>query len=258
MSQQQPKVIACPACGNVNAYTADECIKCGLALEPIREALAKAGDTVAADIPTGLSQPPKSREPAPPLPELPPRSTGANLGNYVDGRQILIRGMGDRAEEVAARFFKQLAERGIQDVTLSFGNLITPVEGGKTDTREYYFAERDLGKQAVATTAIRIAPIGTDLFVEWRHYELPPITGDVNWIIFVFLLIFYIVPALIYYYWVKNMARAFNLIGFQSQDSAAFQLAVRAALEEAIDLAGISKSLIQRMSKEEGQDKRLI
>ena len=57
---------------------------------------------------------------------------------------------------------------------------------------------------------------------------------------------------------VKNKRRADSLLGFQSQDSIALQLAVRAALEEAIDLAGISKSLIQQMSTEPGKERRVI
>ena len=52
--------------------------------------------------------------------------------------------------------------------------------------------------------------------------------------------------------------RKLALEGFQFQDSQTFQLSVRATLEEAIDLAGISKTLIQSVSKEDGKDRRLI
>lgn len=56
----------------------------------------------------------------------------------------------------------------------------------------------------------------------------------------------------------KTKYRKGALEGFQYQDSNAFQLAVRATLEEAIDQAGIEKALIQPLSKEEGKERRLI
>jgi len=255
MSEKERKALVCPSCGNINAYTADECLKCGLALGPVRELLAEAGVPGAEEV---IIAPAKPKEPVPPMPELPTRPTVEEIGQYVDSWHFLIRGMGDRGEEIAARFFKQLAERGIEGLRLNLGKLIIDVGGGKQDSRNYYFVERDLGEEAVAMMAVRIAPMGTDLFVEWRHYILPPIVGgDINWAVFVFLCMFGIVPAIVYW-WVKQKTRATSLIGFQRQDSTAFQLAVRAALEEAIDLAGISKALIQELPKEEGKEHRVI
>jgi hypothetical protein len=56
----------------------------------------------------------------------------------------------------------------------------------------------------------------------------------------------------------RKKSRKVSLEGFQSQDSTAFQLAVRAALEEAIDLAGISKALIQELPTEKSKERRVI
>jgi hypothetical protein len=271
MSEQQLKTMACPSCGNINPFTADECIKCGLALGPIREAMVEAGALEGAEV---ISEPAKPKEPPPPMPELPARPTTEEMGDYVDSWRFLIRGMGDRAEEIAARFFKQLAERGIEGLKLSIGRLIIQLEGGKTDSRGYYFAERDLGKSALATMAVRIAPLGTDLFVEWRHYTTPPLGAFHSgyfWAItiaagvlgaitgsgegFAIVLFGGLILAVVVAY---GKARKPSLEGFQSQDSTAFQLAVRAALEEAIDLAGISKALIQELPKEEGEGRRVI
>lgn len=254
---QQPKTITCPSCGNVNPFVADECIKCGLALGPIRDAMASSGATRP---PETVATPPQPEEPAPSLPQLQSRPTRQDIGQYVDSWRFLIRGMGDRAEEIAARFFKQLEQRSIEGLTLSIGKLIIDLEDGRQDSRDYYFAERNLGEDAKAIMAVRIAPTGTDLFLEWRHYNLPPLRErKFNWFIGCFLALFYVVPALIYYAWVKSgKDRASTLEGFQSQDSTAFQLAVRAALEEAIDLAGISKALIQELPKDEGKERRLI
>ena len=178
MSQEQPKTIVCPSCGNINPYTADKCLKCGLDLGPVRESLAKAGAPEAEEVTTA---PAKPKEPAPPMPELPVRPTTEEIGQYVDSWRFLIRGMGDRAEEIAARFFKQLAERGIEGLKLSVGKLIVGDE-----SRDYYFAKRDLGEGAVATMAVRIAQMGTDLFVEWRHYvSTPRRIGCFSWFLLI-------------------------------------------------------------------------
>jgi len=96
MSDEQQKTLVCPACGNINNYAADVCLKCGLYLEPIREALAKAG----------LPAPFSPREPAPEIPELPIKERKEDIGQFVDGRLLLIRGMADRRDNVVAFFFQ--------------------------------------------------------------------------------------------------------------------------------------------------------
>lgn len=52
-----PKTITCPSCGNVNSYSSNECIKCSLDLNLIKEALVKAGKVEAADIRSSPSKP---------------------------------------------------------------------------------------------------------------------------------------------------------------------------------------------------------
>jgi nitroreductase len=268
MSQQSPRTITCPRCGNINAYDAANCLRCELALAPVRELLAQAADSPSAAQPTeaGLAAPASSepREAAPPLPELQARPTTESIGTYMDSWRFLIRGMGDRANEIAARFFKQLGGRGIEGLKLSIGKL-TIVGDPSRESRDYYFAERDLGKGAKATMAIRIAPVGTDLFVEWRHYVTPSKGfGLLSLTVLAILAIFtYFFGLLLLLYprfrqWVTQLDSSATLNGFQEQDSTALQLAVRAALEEAIDLAGISKALIQPLSKEDGKDSRRV
>jgi hypothetical protein len=229
-------------------------------------------------------------KPIPSLPKLAARPTTEKLGHFVDSWRFLIRGMGDRAEEIAARFFKQLDGRGIEGLGLYTGQVLIEIGGGRRDSRQYYFAERDLGNSALVTMAVRIAPTGKDLFVEWRHYTTPP-KGAFSEGTFMGIsalgVIIGIVLSLVYYNpftvgsrspglaWclclvpiviaviigataAAGKARKPSLEGFQSQDSTAFQMSVRAALEEAIDLAGISKALIQELPKEDGEGRRLI
>lgn len=294
----QAKIITCPRCGNTNAFDADQCLKCGMALGPVRQLLAKEAlgiDASGKFAGTERAAPEREKEPPPPLPDLPPRQKRELIGTLVDSERFLIRGMGDRAAEIAARFFGQLNARNISGLQLGSGQLSINTDG-KADSRVYYFAERDLGHQARAIMAVQIAPIGTDLFVEWRHYAVPPL-GAFHWGIFLgvggigaFIMVMTLgcfmtfavtglskvaidsssilgigfnllcfgtlgVGTLIA--WGK--ARKGSLQGFQFQDNTAFQLAVRAALEEAIDLAGISKALIQHYPKDdEKKPNRLI
>jgi len=238
MPEQERKTLVCPSCGNINPYTADVCLKCGLSLGPIREALAKAGTPA----------PPKPKEPVPEIPKLPIKERKedmdpleADMGQLVDGRLLLIRRMAEKRDDVVAFFFKQLASREIPDVDLSEGHLVIDRR-----ERDYIFIERYLGEpiklnvllqkaqkdrlkgtdwhRAKATMAVRIFPSGKDLMVEWRHY----VRTSWGW-----------------------LGRTGRLEGFQQQDSDALQLAIRASLEEAIDLVGISKELVQEVSKEQ-------
>lgn len=186
-----------------------------------------------------------------------------DLGYYVAGQIDLVRGMGDRAEQVRELFFQQSERRGITGA--SYRSAVLSVDDQK---RDYLFAERDLGKKAKATMGVRIANIGTDLYIEWRFYILPPIRFDVMGfikLIGVILILTYIIGGtlsmavgvffgsllavllMIAAVWGSYRAaantREERLIGFQDQDAMSFRLAISAAIEEAIDLAGIAKEL---------------
>jgi len=275
MSEQERKTIVCPSCGNTNVYTADECLKCGLALGLIREALEKAGAPPPVEAPV-ISAHPKPKEPVPKMPELPAKGVAQDIGQHVDSWRFLLRGMADKAEEIAAFFLKQLDERKVEGLSLSQGKLIV----GK-ESRDYYFAERDLGHGAAATMAVRIASVGTDAFVEWRHYALPSRAFDFG--CFLMISAIAVIVGIFVGFWIAVTSGGgpaifvmISVVGlvlaasyasggsvepftsFQSQDSTALQLAVRAALEEAIDLAGISKALIQELPKGEGKERRVI
>jgi hypothetical protein len=283
--QEQRDNIVCPSCGNVNPFMAEKCLKCALPLAAIREALSNTKGTEGRSSARQTTEPAK---PVPALPELTERPPEEPEWHFVASNRFLVRGIGDRATEIAARLFDQIVERQIKDVKLSHGKLIVEIGQGKTDSRDYYFIERDLGEEAVATMAVHIAAQGKDLFVEWRHYETPPthmvfgcgpflLALTLTWGILIligdtvarrsssggvvegltFLLIgviFSIVAGLS----LKDKQRRHDLIGFQSQDSSALQLAVRDALSAAIDQAGIAKSLIQPLSDRHEPQQRVI
>jgi hypothetical protein len=184
--------------------------------------------------------------------------TTSDLGYLYAGRLTLIRGMANRVAQVRRLFFQQSEARGISGASYSPGQLMV-----ENQTRDYQFAERDLGSSAKATIGVRIADIGTDLYVEWRHYVLPP--KEFNVVAFLVIgagvslgscglvaamanstgagAIIGILAGLGVGAWVASNSRAITLKGFQTQDSDAFQLAIRAAVDEAIDLAGITKEL---------------
>jgi hypothetical protein len=244
------------------------------------------GKTNVAAPPETMPVPAKPKEPVPTMPQLETRPAEEKIGNYAGSWRFLIRGMGDRSQQVAAFFFKQLANRGIEGLKLSTGKLIIELDGGKRDSRDYYFAERDLGQSALATMAVRIAPVGSDLFVEWRGSTTPPlgafhwgyfwgiviavgllgyisgaigfVIGLTNSVVAVWCFSLMIVACILGTVLASGKARKLSLEGFQFQENTAFQLAARAALEEAIDLAGISKALIQDLSNEKDTSRRVI
>jgi hypothetical protein len=196
------------------------------------------------------------------------------------------------------------------------GKLVIQLEGERTDSRDYYFVERDLGDGAVATMAVRIAPNGADLFVEWRHHTIPPwrsesqgsllgeggcmffgivviasafallaglvsivimigafATGEIrtnsstdrdNLVsIFGWMIVLTVAGGFILYQSVKHLrtqrqVRSSSLEGFQGQESTAFQLSIRSALEQAIHDAGIADSLLRGLDGPRDANEPLI
>ncbi len=269
--EQLPETIGCPYCGNVNPFMQENCMKCGKPLGPIRAAMGvdqkpeeSQDPKTEPKVPQVSKDPPKNIAPIPLLPEFKPVPENGTLGLFFGSRVVLIRGMGARREELAARFFKQLLDRNIEGVELFDGSISIRTDSGKEDRRDFYFIEKGLGSEAISTMAVRFSPSGSDLYIEWRNYAVPSTVprkfdkflgcvgvlfyglGVLYWIYYVFAKIF------------SPNVRNTELEGFQLQDNQAFQLSVRAALEEAIDLAGISKSFIQNMSDEGNKDKRVI
>ena len=292
MPDQPPQTITCPVCANVNPWSQELCLRaeCHFDLRPIKHQIM---GSAPAGNPPAPPTPPQPSEPAPPLPELPERGKDEPIAKLEASRRFLIPGLGDRADEIAARFFKRVGERGIDGVKLSVGKLVINLAEERTDSRDYYFVERDLGESALATMAVRTAPNGTDLFVEWRHYTTPSwrkvtfVRGDgcvfVGFLTVVsvaaaggglsfatsgsqlagqgvpFVLVGGLVLAgCIKLLTMKTWERYFGLVGFQGQESTAFQLSIRAALAEAIDDAGIDRSLLRGLDGRGGPNEPLI
>lgn len=204
------------------------------------------------------------------------RANISDLGYYFNGQVDFVRGMGDRAEQVQNLFFQQSEKRGIPGTSYTRGFL--SMDG---QIRDYLFAERDLGNEAKSTIAVRIASIGPDLYVEWHHYVRPPtqiswgcvilLTGLILIVAFYMvmlpfdlvrntggpydnivaiigsLIVLWIVVLFVKATWKKileiSKIQLNSLSGFQTQDSVAFYFAIQAAIEEALDLAGIAKEL---------------
>lgn len=245
MAQQLPKTIACPVCANKNPYTQDECLGCGLDLRPIRQALEGGG----------AGQPSQPKQPPPPMPSLPSAGKKERLGELTDGHLLLVRGMADRRADVIAYFFGRLKERQIPDLVLSDGYLLIDRQ-----QRDYFFVQKFLSApttwasmnkdpnglaRALATVCVRLAASGSDLMVEWRHFQRTEATFGA--FMRGFTAGFFTLGASLL---VDHSGRQLRLKGFEEQDSMALKLAVQASLEEAIDLAGIPKTLIQDVPEE--------
>jgi hypothetical protein len=276
---QLPETIGCPYCGNVNPYLQENCVKCKKPLGPIRAAMDSATEV---EQPKQTQTSPTAIEPPPPMPSLPKGSV--NDYKNIDRNSFLIRNAGDRGIEIAARFFKRLNEKNLEKVSFSTGVLGVDIGSGKRETRDYYFVRKDIDAYTFLLMAVRIASSGPDLYVEWRnlYYRKPPY----NWLWWIILIVGVLLMAAVglangseslneeisgWLYGISLLAFTVGfgggmiyhqsytnkkkLIGFQIQENEIFQLSVRATLEEAIDLAGISKSMIQR---DLGKDDRVI
>lgn len=144
--------------------------------------------------------------------------------------------------------------------------------------------------------AVRIAPNGRDLFVEWRQFvtpseaDLPLVTSDTVWIdkngnpvsgrgcvgivavttgvvtvialgsgsVGVMLIAAVVCAACIWLFFAKKRGRRESLEGFQEQEAVAFQFSIRDALQEAIDDAGIAHSLLRGLDGPSGPNEPLI
>lgn len=281
----------CVYCGKQHPDDATFCPLTGKPIDRATWVRDAAGDDRAAsdggERASALASPEpatRTRGPVPQLPELPKRVDDMPRATYVDSARFLIRGMGNRADEIAARFFNRLTDRGIDGLKLSVGQLVAKLEGERLDSRAYYFVERNLADAVQAGVAVRIAPVGTDLFVEWRHYVILRVNQSFNfeagWAVGATVFLGFGMVLLVS---LKDFGAAFwidllvavvlamlsggmwfpirterPLEGFQAQDSTALQLSVRAALEEAIDLAGISKELFQELREDDDKNRRVI
>jgi hypothetical protein len=263
---QQSKTITCPVCSNVNPYAQSECIKCGQPLGRIREAI-EGRSSQQVDQPSTLTASKSEAVEAPVSTPValwkgggPIRRAGpwGDVGYLYAGKLTLVRGMGDQITQVRNLFLRQSEARGISGASYEPGQLEVD-----NQSRDYIFADRDLGSSAKATVAVRIDKIGTDLYIDWRHYVVPPREFNVGVFIVLFFLLLLpscgvsaaltsdigggftlgLIIAGIVAGLLASLYRAADLKGFQRQDSDGFQLAIRAAIDEAVDFAGISKDL---------------
>jgi hypothetical protein len=122
----QDQTISCPKCRNINPWSAERCLnpECVLPLGPIRALLGEQPGVDGSSKPdssAASSKPAEAKkpiEPPPPLPELPERGEKPPSAKPVAADQFLVVGIGDRADEIRARFFKRLADAGIDGLKL--------------------------------------------------------------------------------------------------------------------------------------------
>lgn len=248
---QSPDTIVCPFCGNVNPFTQENCIKCKKPLGAIREAMGFTGSRID-DQQEPVVPPiiPVNTEPPPQLPDIPEKYLGKRM-SLLTRRSLLIRSAGDRGDEIVGRFFKRLNDKNVTGISISRGVLSDDTGAHEDEYKEYFFIDKDIDKRTYASMAIHVAPVGTDLYVEWLnyYYKKPKLYAWWWWIIIPFW------GGLVYsmFYDPDRMIDSYEL-----QENDMFQLSIRATLEEAIDLSGISKALIQSTSAEGSKDQRVI
>ncbi len=180
-----------------------------------------------------------------------------NIGEYQAGWRALIEGMADRTNDVKNSFLQLVKEHNIPEIKHAAVRATEQPIGEMIQSREYYVVEKLYSNGAKSTLAVRIAPFGKDMYVEWLHYEL----GVLNWpliaiaglggciLTFGFLLILFI-PLFIVAVAAGYIRR--DLTHFEKQDSWATRAVVDTCLRSAIDHSGISKELIREVPGGQG------
>lgn len=188
-----------------------------------------------------------------------------NIGDYQTGWMALIEGMADKASLVTERFLELLKENRVPDIKHAAVRATEKPPGEMIQSRDYYVVERSYPNGAKCTLAVRIAPFGKNLYVEWLHYEL----GVLNWslilgvgclgtiVTFGMALVVFI-PVYIWALAQGHLRR--DMTHFERQDSWALRAVVDTCLRAAIDQAGISKELVREVPQgfEAAGGRRLI
>ena len=174
------------------------------------------------------------------------------IGDYQAGWRALIEGMSDKADEVTANFLRLVEERNVPDVKHATARMTENVVGEPVQAREYYVIERPYKNGAKCTLAVRAAPYGNDLYVEWLHYELGVVNtalilgvGCLGTIVTFGIGLLLFVPLYLWALAEGHLRR--DMTHFEKQDSWALRAVVDACLRQAIDQAGIAKELVREV-----------
>jgi hypothetical protein len=176
------------------------------------------------------------------------------VGDYQGGWRALVDGMADKTADVRIRFLQALKEHNAPDVVHASVKAIERVTGESAQTRDYFVVERSYKNGGKCTLAVRIAPYGKDLYVEWLRYELGvlnwPLIGTVGCLGTIVTFGIGLIVFIPLYLWAVaqgNLRR--DLTHFERQDSFALGAVVDSSLRQAIDQAGIEKSLVHEISE---------
>lgn len=185
------------------------------------------------------------------------------IGDYQAGWRALIEGMADKEDEVAAKFLELTKEHDFPDIRHATAKLTEKVIGEQIQSRDYYVIEKPYPNGGKSTLAVRAAPYGKDLYVEWLQYEL----GIINWPLIIIagvvgtaatcgigLLLF--VPGFAWAVLAGYLRR--DLTHFEKQDSWALRAGVDTCLKQAIDRVGISKELVHEIPEGQTITKRRL
>jgi len=308
---QLPETIACPYCGNINPFLQENCMKCKKPLGPIRAAMQSGTGSEQPGKTQTLPNPIEPAPPMPDLPKVTIekikylgrksfliRGMGdKNIEiasrffkrlNEKDLKNILLSvgelnvDVGSNQKESREYYFVR------KDLELNIKGTKAHKVGQEAVKNPNFFynlffittiveylnrlIERFKERYTYLLMAIRIAPVGPDLYVEWRHYYYRKTSyeqwgwwlGLIGWIIapfvtdgggIAFMMLLGFVGLAGGIIGVSKYSENKVLKGFQLQENEMFQLSVRATLEEAIDLAGIPKSLIQNNSMDENKER---
>lgn len=251
--------LTCPSCGNINPSTVDSCLKCGLNLVQIKEALVKAGVLAAVEGNTKTENKkiftPRS---------LPHKDESEDLGDEVATDILYFPGKYEEKEDAISAFISELESHQIPNIEISSGELVIEKQARQCVFAQIYLESQDskiLGvtksdkQRARSTIAVRIDTSGKDLIIEWRNFLRKSVTvGGFA----AAATAAYLTGGLSLLAKQGRSGRALSLKGFENPDNDVFAVTVFTALKDAIDDIGLNMDLAKRAAVVPEKKKRLI
>ena len=251
--------LTCPSCGNINPNSVDTCLKCGLNLIPIKDALVKAGVLAASD---GDIQKKEKKVFSPR--KLPKKDESEDLGHEIATDILYFPGKYEERENLISAFVSEIESHQIPNIEISFGQLVVEKQARNCVFAQIFIENKDSkimgftkkeNQLARSTIAVRIDASGKDLILEYRNFLRTSVTGGA------------IVGTVAAAYFTAGIsllakqgreARALSLKGYENPDNDVFAMTVFTALKDAIADIGLNIDLAKKPDVMPEKKRRII
>lgn len=251
--------LTCPSCGNINPNTVNTCLKCGLNLVPIKEALIKAGVLAAVE---GETKTEIKKKFTPRI--LPKKDESEDLGAEVATDILYFPGKFEEKENLISAFVSEIESHQIPNIEISYGELVIEKQARNCVFAQIFVESQDskiMGitkndkQRARSTIAVRIDASGKDLILEWRNFLRKSVTvGGIA----AAATAAYFTAGISLLAKQGRSGRALSLKGYENPDNDVFAMTVFTALKDAIEDIGLNIDLAKKPVVMPEKKKRII